>query len=163
MSIRLRLCVRTFGAAAWPLAQMGSANDLRAITRLSTALNQCGFRRLDRSSSLATLLNPRHRPVGQTVTGGRRYASPRAIITQMVRAILLARATAAIFRGRRSSNCNSQVDAVLRPDLAKRITAMAPTTSNCRSLSLPALLMLPRRCLPPVEYSRGVNPSHAAK
>lgn len=40
-----------------------------------------------------------------------------------------------------------------------RFTAMAPTTSNCRSRSLPVLLIRPRRCFPPVECSRGVGPS----
>jgi hypothetical protein len=43
------------------------------------------------------------------------------------------------------------------PGLAYRITAIAPTTSNCRSLSLPALLILPKRCLPPVECSLDVR------
>jgi hypothetical protein len=43
------------------------------------------------------------------------------------------------------------------------MTEMAPTNSNCRSLSLPALLILPRRCLPPVERSFGVKPNQAAK
>ena len=40
---------------------------------------------------------------------------------------------------------------------------MAPTTSNCRSRSLPARLMPPRRWRPPVERSFGVKPSQAAK
>jgi hypothetical protein len=35
--------------------------------------------------------------------------------------------------------------------------------SNCRNRSFPALLILPRRRLPPVECSRGTSPSHAAK
>jgi hypothetical protein len=51
----------------------------------------------------------------------------------------------------------------LLPGLAKRMTDMAPTNSNCRNLSLPALLILPMRCLPPVECSFGVRPNHAAK
>jgi len=50
-----------------------------------------------------------------------------------MRAILLARATAEPFRGRRSSNVSSQVLAVLLSGLAWRITAIAPTTSSCRS------------------------------
>jgi hypothetical protein len=51
-----------------------------------------------------------------------------------LRAILLARATAASLRGRRSSNCSSQGLAVLLAGLAWRITAIAPTTSSWRSL-----------------------------
>ena len=53
----------------------------------------------------------------------------------MIRAILLARAIAAAFRGLRSSNCTSQAAADLLPGLAQRITASAPTTSSCRNLS----------------------------
>ena len=81
----------------------------------------------------------------------------------MIRAILLARATAATLRGRRSSNCSSQVLADLLPGFAYRTTDIAPTTSNWRSRSLPALLIPPIRCFPPVECSRGVSPSHAVK
>ena len=84
-------------------------------------------------------------------------------MAQMIRAILLARATAASLRGLRSSNCSSHAEADLLPGLATRMTDMAPTNSNCLSLSLPALLILPRRCLPPVECSFGVRPSQAAK
>src|ERR1035437_1193529 len=76
-------------------------------------------------------------------------------MAQMIRAILLARATAASLRGLRSSNCRSHAEADLLPGLAKRMTDMAPTNSNCRNLSLPALLILPMRCLPPVECSFG--------
>src|ERR1700674_4158178 len=84
-------------------------------------------------------------------------------MAQIIRAILLARAIAAGLRGLRSSNCKSHAEADLLPGLAKRTTDVAPTTSNCRNLSLPALLILPIRCLPPVECSFGVRPSQAAK
>src|SRR3954469_16396110 len=80
-----------------------------------------------------------------------------------VRAILLARATAASLRGRRSSSPSSQGLAALLVGLAWRITAIAPTTSSWRSRSLPARLMPPRRWRPPVDRSRGVKPSQAAK
>src|ERR1700676_2285817 len=84
-------------------------------------------------------------------------------MAQMIRAILLARATAASLRGLRSSNCNSQPDADCLPGLATRMTDIAPTTSSCRNLSLPALLILPDRCLPAVECSFGVSPNQAAR
>ena len=76
---------------------------------------------------------------------------------QMILAVLLAKATAASLRGLRSSNCSSHAEADLLPGLAKRMTDTAPTNSNWRNLSLPALLILPRRCLPPVECSLGVK------
>ncbi len=47
-----------------------------------------------------------------------RYASPVAIMAHTMRAILLARATAASLRGLRSSNASSQAEAVLLPGLA---------------------------------------------
>jgi hypothetical protein len=78
-------------------------------------------------------------------------------------AIMLARATAATFRGLRSSNCINQADPNLLPGFATRITAVAPTTSNCRNRPLPAFVILPKRGLPPVECSRGVRPNQAAK
>jgi hypothetical protein len=84
-------------------------------------------------------------------------------MAQMIRAILLARATAATLRRLRSSNRKSQVEADLLPGLATRTTAVAPTTRSWRSRSSPALLILPRPCLPPVECSGGVSPSQAAK
>ena len=51
----------------------------------------------------------------------------------------------------------------VRPGLAKRITAVAPSTSSLRRTSLPCRLMRPCRRLPPEELSFGVRPSHAAK
>jgi hypothetical protein len=48
-----------------------------------------------------------------------------------MRAILLARATAASLHGLRSSKASSQGEAVLLPGLAYRITAVAPST-RCR-------------------------------
>jgi len=59
----------------------------------------------------------------------------------------------ASLRGLRSSNCSSHAAADLLPGLAQRMSAVAPTTSNWRKRSLPALLIRPRRCLPPVECS----------
>ena len=44
-----------------------------------------------------------------------------------------------------------------------RITAVAPTTRQLRSIGSPARVMRPGRALPAVEWSRGVSPSQAAK
>ncbi len=77
-----------------------------------------------------------------------RYASPVAIMAHTMRAILLARATAASLRGLRSSNASNQAEALLLPGLAYWITAVAPSTNNCRSRSLPARLMPPQALAP---------------
>src|SRR6266568_5557652 len=77
------------------------------------------------------------------------------------RAILLASATAASFRGRRASNWMSQGEA--RPGLANWITVVAPSTKRRRRLSSPCRLIRPGRDRPPVEFSFGVRPSQAAK
>jgi len=62
-------------------------------------------------------------------------------MAQMIRAILLARATAASLRGLRSSNCSSQGEADLPPGLANRMTDIAPTISNwCGTTTLFAAL-----------------------
>src|SRR6516225_4202873 len=82
-------------------------------------------------------------------------------MAQSVRAILLASAIAASFLGLRASRLSNQSDAW--PGLAKRITAVAPSTSSFRRVSLPCRLMRPCRRLPPEELSVGVRPSHAAK
>src|SRR6266849_6221986 len=78
-----------------------------------------------------------------------------------VRAILLASAIAASFLGLRASKLSSQGE--VRPGLAKRICAMAPSTSRRRRLSSPCRLIRPGRCRPAVECSRGVMTSAAAK
>ena len=51
-------------------------------------------------------------------------------------------------------------EAIPRRDVSE--ADRAPTTSSCRSRSLPARLMPPRRWRPPAECSRGVKPSQAA-
>ena len=71
---------------------------------------------------------PRHLRAGQAAAAAPaagaatfllpRYASPVAIMAHTMRAILLARATAATLRGLRSSNASSQAEAVLLPGLA---------------------------------------------
>src|ERR1700712_4479082 len=105
-----------------------------------------------------------HTETAPAATGWRRYVSPLFIIAHTIRAILLASATAASLRGRRCSSFSNHSLACLLPGLsANRMTAVAPITSNWRNRSLPARLMPPMRCLPPVECSFGVRPIQAAR
>ena len=88
--------------------------------------------------------------------------SPRTIMAQAMRAILLASATAATLIGRRSIICASQRRRV--PCCrAYRITAMAPVTSSHRKYRFPCFEILPRRSLPPVECCLGTSPIQAAR
>src|SRR5258708_5879711 len=82
-------------------------------------------------------------------------------MAQRVRAILLASATAASFFGLRASKLTSHGEAL--PGLAKRITAVAPSTNNLRSAASPCRLIAPSRRRPPDEFSFGTRPSQAAK
>jgi hypothetical protein len=76
--------------------------------------------------------------------------SPRTIMAQAMRAILLASATAATLIGRRSIICASQSRRV--PCCrAYRITAIAPVTSSHRKYRFPCFEILPRRSLLPLE------------
>src|SRR5450631_1488052 len=79
-----------FGAAAWPLAQMGSAIQSQTSPRLREPLTRTDSldRRFDRSSSLSAL-TPWHRRVLQAVTGPCRPALARVIVAHAVRAISL--------------------------------------------------------------------------
>src|SRR5262249_61545699 len=88
--------------------------------------------------------------------------SPLVLIAEAVRAILLVSAAAATFLGLGPSISRSRGAALvfLR---ACWMTAVAPRTSSWRRLSSPARLILPSRCRPAVEFSRGVIPIHAAK
>ena len=105
-----------------------------------------------------------HAATAPAAAEGRLYVSPRFIIAQAVRTILLASATATSLRGLRSSSArNHSVICWLPGFMAALITAVAPETSRTRSRSLPARLMPPIRCLPPVERSFGVRPAHAAR
>src|SRR5215210_3502292 len=102
---------------------MGSANETITLRRPRSAVGFPGslVRRIDRSSSPAAFLAPWHRRTVQAAAAALllpRYASPVAIMAHTMRAILLARATAASLRGLRSSKARSQAEAVLLPDLA---------------------------------------------
>ena len=80
-----------------------------------------------------------------------------------MRAVLLAKATAASLRGLRPSRFKSHGEAVGRAGLACWMTAVAPSTNSCRSRSSPARLMPPRRCLPAVELLARHQPDPGRK
>ncbi len=118
--MRWRSCVRplTRHADRWPRwVPRTSPKHGRGI---GMPVQHTGFlvRRLDRSSSPAALFAPRHLRAGQAAAAAPaagvatvllpRYAAPAAIMAHTMRAILLARATAATLRGLRSSNVNKR-------------------------------------------------------
>jgi hypothetical protein len=72
-----------------------------------------------------------------------------------IRAVLMAKATAASLRGLRLNRLSSHGEVAGRPGLVYWMIVVASSTSNCRSRSSPARLMPPRRCLPAVEHSLG--------
>jgi hypothetical protein len=88
--------------------------------------------------------------------------SPRTIMAQAMRAILLASATAATLIGRQSIRRASQ-GRFVPCWRAYRITAMAPATSSQRKCRLPCFEILPSLSLPPVECCLGTKPIHAAR
>ena len=83
-------------------------------------------------------------------------------MAQAMRAILLARATAATLTGLRSMILASHSRLVPRCR-AYLMTAMAPVTSNHRKYRLPCFEIRPRRSLPPVECCLGTSPIQAAR
>ena len=108
-------------------------------------------------------LHQRHQRAGQSVARrhnpARRYASPLVIMAHTMRGSCWPRDRRELAR----RPAQSQQPAEVLPGLACRITVVAPSTNNWRNRSSPARLMPPRRVLPPVECSRGVNPSLARR
>ena len=80
----------------------------------------------------------------------------------MMRAFLLASATAASFGGLRAIRSSSQRECRPRPLRACWITAVAPATRTLRKASSPARVITPSRVLPAVEWSFGVKPIQAS-
>src|SRR5215213_1966598 len=80
-----------------------------------------------------------------------------------MRAILFASATVASRTGRRSRSPRVHAPAALFHRAARYTIDVAPSTSNRRISRLPALVIRPRRVLPPVECCLGTSPSQAAK
>ncbi len=93
---------------------------------------------------------------------GSLYLSPWTMMAQAIRAILLARATAATLIGRRSMMRVSH-SRFVPCCLAYRMTAIAPTTSNHRKYRFPCFEIPPSRSLPPVECCLGTRPIQAAR
>ena len=124
----------------------------RALNTSAVSHSAVGWHGISRSSVrpiiiFAVALSPAMPAVQAAVAG--RYASPLVIMAHTTRAILLARATAASLRGRRCSRVSSQALACRLPGLTVRTTAVAPSTSNCRSRSLPGARSRPAAACPP--------------
>jgi hypothetical protein len=93
---------------------------------------------------------------------GSLYLSPRTIMAQAIRAILLASATAATLTGRVAIRRASH-GRFVPCCRAYRITAIAPATSSHRRYRLPCFEIPPSRSLPPVECCLGTRPIQAAR
>ena len=93
---------------------------------------------------------------------GARYVSPRARLTQAMRAVLLATATVTSRAGLRSSRPRTQVPVADGLLSARRTTEVAPTTRSRRRYPSPIFDIRPRRSLPPEEFCRGTRPRNAA-
>src|SRR5271170_3830768 len=109
MRCGLRSCVRPVCCGPRPLAQMGSAIHAQTEKRPCWPPPYTGFvdRRTDRSASFlsspATGADERQ----AAAAGCGRYACPLVIIAHTMRAVLLAKATAASLRGLRLSRFKS--------------------------------------------------------
>jgi hypothetical protein len=81
----------------------------------------------------------------------------------MIRAVLLASATAATFNGFRAISRPSQL--LVKPGFRRpqRMTDKAPVKSKRRMVRSPILVIRPSRSFPPLEFCRGTRPSQAAK
>jgi hypothetical protein len=150
------------GVAAGPNALRGSGpNRSHAF---ESALTQTGSPNPRNNRICITSSCPRQSLIVYAAGSnpGSLNCSPRTIMAQAMRAILLASATAATLIGRRSIICASQSRRV--PCCrACRITAMAPVTSSHRKYRFPCFEILPRRSLPPVECCLGTSPIQAAR
>lgn len=84
-------------------------------------------------------------------------------MAQIPRAILPAKAMATSMRGFRDNMRASHVPSAAPFREAQFTTAIAPVTRRRRISRCPIFDVLPRRCLPPLEFCLGTRPSHAAK
>ena len=108
---------------------------------------------------LTYLINVSHAAI---ISVGSLYLSPRTIMAQAIRAILLASATAATLIGRVAMRRASH-GRFVPCCRAYRMTAIAPVTSSQRKWRLPCFDIPPSLSLPPVECCLGTRPIHAAR
>ena len=108
---------------------------------------------------LTYLINVSHAAI---ISVGSLYLSPRTIMAQAIRAILLASATAATLIGRVAMRRASH-GRFVPCCRAYRMTAIAPATSSQRKWRLPCFDIPPSLSLPPVECCLGTRPIHAAR
>ena len=87
---------------------------------------------------------------------------PRLMAAHAIRALLLASAIPATLLGRRASRPRTHAASLVVRLRVCRNTATAPATSRQRMYLSSRLLVRPNRSLPPLEFCRGVIPSHAA-
>ena len=114
-------------------AQMVSANEPSTAMRCRNApfASSGVFRSSDRPITIfSCALSPSEDELAQVAACWGRYASPLVIMAHTARAILLASATAATFRGRRCTKPNNHAVACREPGLTSLMTAVAPSTSN---------------------------------
>ena len=168
-AVRLRSCVRPVCRGTMPLAQMGSAIRSQTEERpcWPPPYTGCADRRTDRSASFPCEPCTRGRrgsgssrpgPVGLPA----RHHGPDdagRLVGQSHRRELARLAAEQAQQPRRGGWPAGWGG----PGLACWMSAVASSTSSCRSRSSPARLMPPRRCLPAIEHWRGTSPSQAAK
>src|SRR5215471_20119375 len=130
------------GAIMCPALRCGvltaGPDGFRERTLNSHAASQCTlassgvFRSSDRPITIFPVVpfSPFGDELAQVAARWGRYASPLVIMAHAVRAILLANATAATFRGRRCTRANNHAVACREPGLTTLMTAVAPSTSN---------------------------------
>src|SRR5262244_1384249 len=154
--------------AAGPNALRGSGPNPKHA--FEDAMTQAGSPDPRNDRVCITSLCPRQFPMilhaADSYAAGNNFGSlnrsPRTIMAQAMRAILLASATAATLSGRRSIRRASQ-GRLVPCCRAYRRTAMALATSSQRKCRLPCFEILPSLSLPPVECCLGTKPIHAAR
>src|SRR5947208_13729483 len=80
-----------------------------------------------------------------------------------MRASLFASATVTSSTGRRASTPRTHRPALLSQHVARQTMEVAPSTSSLRISALPALVIPPKRVLPPVECCRSTRPRQTAE
>ena len=84
------------------------------------------------------------------------------MMAQIARAAWLAMATVATRTGLRASSAVIRGSAVSGRCRLRRTSEVMPMTRSLRRYWSPILEIRPRRSLPPLEFCKGVSPSHAA-